>query len=145
MWMAAGASNFPRSWFLSIFSISILISAAIIIAATRIPFGKNRGEFNGAVYGIVVSLEAIAILIAVILLNRSGRKEFVMPVIGTIVGVHFFGMVPATHSNEFWWIGGAMSALSLLTMFVLARKFWTPTIGLGCALILWTSAICAFF
>ena len=144
-WVAAGAHQLGRHWFVSILSISILISAGIIIAAIRAPFAKHTGAFNRAIYGIVVTLEVIAIIIAVVLLNRPGRKQYLIPVIAFIVGVHFFGMVPALHLNEFWWIGGAMGALSLLGMLVLPRKFWAPIVGIGCAIILWFSALGAFF
>jgi len=125
--------------------IAIAISGAIVFAATRIPFGRHSGEFNGKIYGIVVMLEFLAILIAAVLLNRSGRTEYLMPVIALIVGLHFFGMVPATHSNDFWWIGGIMCALPLATMSILPQRFWSLVVGFGCALILWLSALRAFF
>lgn len=145
LWVAAGAHQLGRHWFVSLLSISILISAGIIIAAIRAPFPKHPGEFNGAIYGIVVTLEVIAIIIAVVLLNRPGRKQYLIPVIALIVGVHFFGMVPALGANEFWWIGGALCALSLLTMLILPRKFWAAVVGIGCAMILWFSTLGAFF
>jgi predicted membrane channel-forming protein YqfA (hemolysin III family) len=129
----------------SILSISILISAAVIIAEISAPFPKHSGGFNGRIYGIVVMLEVIAIIIAAMLLNRPGRKQYLIPVVAFIVGAHFFGMVPALRSNEFWWIGGAMCALALLTMSILPRKFWAPVVGIGCAMILWFSALRAFF
>ncbi|HXX40726.1 MAG TPA: hypothetical protein VEI58_00500 [Chthoniobacterales bacterium] len=144
-WVGAGAHQFPGRWFVSVFGLSFLISAAIVLAATRIPFGRNSAGFDGKLYGIFVTLEAVAIICAVVLLRRAGKKEFVIPVIALIVGLHFFGMVPALHSNEFWWVGGAMCALSILTMSVLPRRIWAPVTGIGCALILWLSAIRAFF
>lgn len=124
---------------------AIFISIAIIGAATHIPFGRQSGGFNGKVYGIFVGFEVIAIVCAVILLNRLKAKQYLLPVIALIVGLHFFGMVPALRSTEFWWVGGAMCALSLVTIFALPRESWTPVVGIGCAVILWLSALCAFF
>jgi hypothetical protein len=126
-------------------ALAIVISGTIIFAATRIPFGRHSGGFNGKVYGIFVTLEFIAILIAVILLNRTGRTEYLIPVIAFIVGAHFFGMVPALRSNDFWWVGGVMCALPLATMSILPQKIWSPVVGIGCAVILWLSALHAFF
>jgi hypothetical protein len=145
LWVAAGAHQLGRHWFVSILSISILISAGVIIAAISAPFPKHTGGFDGTIYWIVVAREVAAITIAVVLLSRPGRKQYLIPVIALIVGAHFFGMVPALHLNEFWWIGGAMCALSLLTMSILPWKFWAPTVGIGCAIILWFSALGAFF
>jgi membrane protein DedA with SNARE-associated domain len=145
LWVAAGASNMQRRWFTLSTVIAFAISGAIVFAATRIPFGRHSGGFNGKIYGIVVMLEFLAILIAAALLNRSGRTEYLIPVIALIVGLHFFGMVPATRANEFWWVGGAMCVLSLLTMSILPQPVWSPVVGFGCALILWLSALGAFF
>ena len=145
VWVAAGASNFPRSRFGWFLAVSILISAAIVLAATRIPFGRHSAGFNGRIYGIFVTLEAVAIVCAVVLLNRFGAKQYLMPTIAFIVGLHFFGMVPALQSNLFWWVGGAMCVLSSLSVFILPQSAWTPVVGIGCATILWLSALGAFF
>jgi len=145
VWIAAGASQLDRRWFVTLLALAILISGAIIFAAIRIPFGRHSAGFNGRIYGIFVMLEFIAIFIAVIFLNRTGRTEYLMPVMALIVGAHFFGMVPALRSNDFWWVGGVMCALPLATMSILPQKVWSPVVGIGCAMILWLSALRAFF
>ena len=111
----------------------------------RVPFGRHSAGFDGKIYGIFVTLEVIAIVCAVILLNRFDAKQYLVPVIAFIVGAHFFGMVRALRSNDFWWVGGAMCLLPVLTMSTLPQKSWTPMVGIGCALILWLSALRAFF
>jgi hypothetical protein len=145
LWVAAGASQLNRRWFVTLLALAVLISGAIIFAVTRIPFGRHSGGFNGKIYGIFVMLEFLAILTAAVLLNRSGRTEYLIPVIAFIVGAHFFGMVPALRSNDFWWVGGIMCALPLATMSTLPQRFWSPVVGIGCAVILWLSALRAFF
>jgi hypothetical protein len=81
LWVAAGASQLDRRWFVTLLALAILISGAIVFAATRIPFGRHSGGFNGKIYGIFVMLEFVAILIAATLLNRAGRTEYLIPVI----------------------------------------------------------------
>ena len=126
-------------------ALSILISATIIVAAARIPFGRHGAGINGRIYGLFVTLEAVAIAIAVVWINRIGAKQYLIPVIAVIVGAHFFGMVSALHSNDFWWVGGAMCLLPLIAISILPQTIWTPVVGIGCALILWLSALRAFF
>jgi hypothetical protein len=145
LWVAAGASRLERRWFLTLLALAISISGAIVFAATRIPFARHSVGFNGKIYGIFVALEVVAIVIAVVLINRLGAKQYLIPVIAFIVGAHFFGMVPALRSNDFWWVGGVMCALPLITMSILPEKIWPPVIGIGCAMILWLSALRAFF
>jgi hypothetical protein len=145
LWVAAGTRQLGRVWFASLLLLALLISGLLIFAAGFIPYAARGGRFDGNIYGIFVALEAIAIVIAVVLLNRIRRKQYLIPIIAFIVGAHFFGMVPALHSNDFWWVGGAMCVLPLLTMSILPHKFWAPVVGIGCALILWLSALRAFF
>jgi hypothetical protein len=146
LWVAAGTRNLPAPWRGLLFLIAVLISASVLFAATHVKMtSPATGGFNGQIYGIFVILEVVFIVIAVVLLNRSGRKQYLIPVIAFIVGAHFFGMVPALDANEFWWIGGAMCLLPLFTMSILPENLWAPVVGLGCAGILWFSSIRPFF
>jgi hypothetical protein len=144
-WVAAGAQALGRRWFVLLLAIAIVISGTIVFAAIHLPFGRHSGGFNGRVYGIFVTLDVVAILIAVVLLKRVGAKQFVIPVIALIVGAHFLGMVPALQSNDFWWVGGAMCALLVATTLILPQSTWAPVVGVGYAAILWLSALRAFF
>jgi hypothetical protein len=95
LWVAAGGSNSSRRSFGSLLVLTMLISAAVVVAATRIPLATHSAGFNGKIYGLFVALEAVAIAVAVVLISRLGAKQYLMPVIAFIVGAHFFGMVPA--------------------------------------------------
>jgi len=141
-WTAAGARVLGRGWLLALSALAILISVAIAHLAmhhgSAYPF-----KFNGAAYGIAVALELIGIVIAVMILRSQRLYDFILPVISIIVGLHFFGMVPALGSDEYWWIGGAMCVWPLATMLLTPRRWWIPMTGLGCAVILWVSILCS--
>jgi hypothetical protein len=146
VWVAAGTHTFRRPWFGLSLAVSMLISLLIIYAAARgAPRSPHGASFNGPIYGIFVTLEVLFIVIAVVIINRSGRKQYLIPVIAFIVGAHFFGMVPALHSSEFWWIGGAMCLLPVITVSALSQNLWEPVVGVGCAAILWLSVLSLFF
>ena len=145
LWVAVGARELGRVWFISLLLLALCISGLIIFGAGFVPCAARGGHFDGRIYEMFVGLEVVAIICAVVLLKRAGRKQYLVPVIAVIVGLHFFGMVPALHSNLFWWVGGAMCVLSLATMSILSQRFWAPVVGVGCALILWLSALRAFF
>lgn len=145
LWVAAGTRQLGRIWFASLLLLALLVSGLFIFAAAFIPYATRGGRFDGKIYGIFVILELVAIVIAVALLNRTGRKQYLIPVIAFIVGAHFFGMVSALHSNDFWLVGGAMCILALAAISILPQNIWAPVVGIGCALILWLSALRAFF
>jgi hypothetical protein len=140
VWTAAGARVLGRGWMLALTSLAILISVAIARLAAHhgsaYPF-----KFNGVAYGIAVALEFIGIFVAVMILRHRQLYDFILPVISIIVGLHFFGMVPALGSDEYWWVGAAMCAWPLAIMSLTPRRWWIPMTGLGCAVILWVSIL----
>ena len=123
IWIAAGTGNLGRRWFSWLLSISILISLGVIVAAGKIS-PAHPATFNGKAYGLSVAFEAILIFLAVLLLSSGDRKRFLLPIISIIVGLHFFGLVWAFGSNEYWFVGSAMCLLSILTMSILPRNLW---------------------
>lgn len=144
IWAAAGSRRLGQRWFAILLSMSVLISSGLIYAGSRIEPARPL-TFSPKAYSISVALEAVLILLAVLFLRRPDRKHLLLPVISIIVGLHFFGMVWALGSNLYWWVGGAICLLPILTMSILPRNVWDPVVGLGCALILWLAVICAFF
>jgi hypothetical protein len=102
-----------------------------------------RCSFTLAPYIIAVAFELIAILIAVVILRRRRQYDLILPIICILVGLHFFGMVPALDSNEYWWVGAAMCLWPLGVIALAPRRWWIPMTGLGCAIILWASIVCS--
>jgi hypothetical protein len=156
-WVAAGARSLPRRWPLTLFVSALAISAAVLWRDYGL---LRRGmhlpkSFDGAAYGAAVMFEAVAIPVAVTLLNRFGKAAYILPAIALIVGVHFFGLVWAFDSPACWWIGGAICVLSISTIAWVPShsrrkadggetKLWDVVIGVGCALILWFAVATEF-
>jgi hypothetical protein len=144
VWVAAGTRELKRGWFALWVALSILISLGVIYIGVHLT-PAHPFRFHPKPYYISVALEAVFIFIAVLILRLTNRKYFILPVISIVVGLHFVGMVFAFDSNLYWWIAGAMCLLPILTMSILPSRLWLPVTGLGCAVILWSAAICAFF
>ncbi len=144
IWTAAGASNLGRRWFVSLLFMSILASFAVIYAGARMQ-PAHPFSFNAKVYSFSILFEVVLIFFGVVFLRRTGRKELLLPVISIIVGLHFIGMVWALGSNLYWWVAGAMCLVPIIAMSALRRNLWGPVVGIGCAVILWLSALGAFF
>jgi hypothetical protein len=144
IWIAAGTRILGRRWFFWLISISLLISLGVIFAAGKIA-PTHPATFNGKAYGLSVAFEAVLIFLTILFLRSGDRKRFLLPIISIIVGLHFFGLVWALRSNEYWFVGSAMCLLSILTMSILRRILWDSVVGIGSAVILWFSVICAFF
>jgi hypothetical protein len=146
VWALAGARSLERRWFILCLLFSVVASASIVFAALHVrPGPPQTFTFNPRVYKVSVILELVFIALAVVVLRTASRKHLLLPVIALIVGLHFVGMVWALGSNLYWWTGGAMCLLALASMLALPKNAWAPFIGLGSAVILWLSALSAFF
>jgi len=150
VWAIAGVQSVIPRWRLAIVGVSVLTT--ILICATLIsrvrsgpPPTSPAGTFNGPIYGLAVGFETIAIVAAIIGLRRTDRKQYILPAVALIVGLHFFGLARAMNAVGFVWVAGAMSILATAIIFGLARSLVSSAqaavlTGFGCAAILWISA-----
>jgi hypothetical protein len=146
VWAIVGARSLGRRWFRLCLLFAVVASASIVFAALHVrPGPPQTFTFNPRIYKISVILELVFIALAVVVLRAASRKQLLLPVIALIVGLHFVGMVWALGSSLYWWTGGAMCVLAVMTMLTLPRNAWAPVVGLGSAVILWLSALAEFF
>jgi hypothetical protein len=136
-WALAGSAALRGASRSSAVIVSMVVSALLGVASARLPANGTSG-FDGAIYGMVVSAEAIAIVVAVILLRRSGNAGFVPPVIALIVGLHFLGLWRATHGAIFVAIAVGLCLVGIAGMRGPAERRLLVS-GFGCAAVLWAS------
>ena len=152
VWMMAGTASlgFPGN----LVGVVVAIGGSILFAS--IMFGRQTpAKWNGPApdfrwYWAAVGLEVVAIIIAVWWLRRIDRPAYILPVISVIVGIHFFGLVPAFHTLRFFWIGLVMFLLPIIAILLLPSELRgehgpvsvrSLVVGVGCALTLWLSAL----
>jgi len=118
-WAIAGVQGLPSRWGLSMLGIaiplSLLISTGILWRLRSHPhLVSGSGPFKGPIYWASVAFEAVAILVAVLTLRWKSLKDYIMPTVAFIVGVHFFGLARAiVNSNHgFILVGAAMCVLA---------------------------------
>lgn len=109
--------------------------------------GDTSNPFRTRAYRIAVIAQCIAIPVAGRLLTAAGRTDAIMPAVALIVGLHFFGLVPAFQSWRFAVVGGAMALLALISLTLSPQMtlegsgqqlgLRAAVVGLGCAVILW--------
>lgn len=127
------------------FSLSLLLTAALLRRARRSVPEPGASRFNWRAYAMAVAFEAIAIPLAALACRRGGRPDLILPAVAGIVGLHFFGLALALASTGrvFVWTGTAMVALALAGLACATPASidgWVAITGLGCAAILWAAA-----
>jgi hypothetical protein len=149
LWAVAGAFGLPVRARMPAIFLALAVTAGLIAASVSIPApGGGSGIFDGAVYGIAVAAESIAIAVAAIVLRR--RRELLMPAIGFIVGLHFIGLWKATTLTLFLAVAAGMCAASLGSLLVPERSGGgfgarQAVAGFGCAVVLWAAAAIGTF
>lgn len=115
------------------------VSAILTVALIRLPASATVERFDGGVYALAVVAEILAIVFAVVLLNRLSRQSLLSPVIAMIVGAHFLGLWRATGARRFVALAIGLFLVGLVGLWFPASCRLLVT-GFGCAVVLWTSA-----
>jgi hypothetical protein len=103
----------------------------------------GTNPFGTGSYRLAILFEVIAIPFSAAVLNNAGHPGAVISAVAVIVGLHFFGLIPAFRSRRFAAVGGAIVAVGLLSLVLPTGTGASPRsalVGLGCALVLWLSA-----
>lgn len=159
-WGVGGSLALPGAARALALLVVLAVTASLLAVAFRLSrrarsypdaSGGEANPFRSRPYQLAVLAEIVAIPLAGWLLTRAGRPDAIISAVAAIVGLHFFGLVPAFRSRLFALIGGAMVLLALLSLGL------SPTItigasgeqlglraavvGLGSAVILWAGSV----
>lgn len=138
-WGIAGTLPLPPLWRTAGILGSIAASVILIMLIRGAP-GTVDGHFNGTIYGVAVTAEVIAIVIAGVTLSQTGHGSFIPPAVAVIVGLHFIGLWLATNTVTFLWLAAALCAIGLGAAAV-EKSARLPVAGIGSALALWAAAL----
>lgn len=153
VWGLVGASALPGGYSLPATVLVVAVTAVLLLGVVRLfrlsqrlpdsPTGIGPNPFVTWPYRLAVLFQVVAIPLVANVLNRAGYPGAVVSAVAVIVGLHFFGLIPAFRSRRFAVIGGAMVLVGLVSLLLPSGTGTSPRsalVGLGCALVLWVSA-----
>lgn len=159
IWGVSGSAALPGVWrwfgivAVLVVSVALLTTASAFRRSAKRSTSASTGPFvnpfRTPAYRLAVGAELVAIPIAGRVLTANGFPEAVMPAVALIVGLHFFGLIPAFRSRYFAWVGGAFCGLALAALALPVRAtlgggevgLRTAFVGLGCAVVLWLGVL----
>lgn len=159
IWGVSGSAALPGVW--RWFGGGVVLAVTVVLLRTAAAFRRSAkrstsastepsaNPFRTPAYRLAVGAEIIAIPVAGRVLTANGFSEAVMPAVAAIVGLHFFGLVPAFRSRYFAWVGGAFCAVALAALALPVRAtlgggevgLRAAFVGLGCAAVLWLGTV----
>ena len=132
-------------------TVALLVCAVYFFRVSqRLPQlseGGGTNPFSTWAYRLAVLFEVVAIPVSAAVLNNTGHPGAVVSAVAAIVGLHFFGLIPAFRSWRFAVLGGSMVLLALLSLLFPSGVYTSganmrgAVVGLGCALLLWASIL----
>ncbi|HVC21334.1 MAG TPA: hypothetical protein VNE16_14765 [Vicinamibacterales bacterium] len=150
-WLFWGVATLspPASWWGPVSGLLLVMVFALVLAGRRAVIAIARtstprarvSPFRRPAYRRAVMFEAVAIPVAVVLLDLHDLATYIPPVVAAIVGVHFFGLVAAFRTRLYWWVGLAMCAIAGLSVALAPVADWATFVALGCGAVLWCTAL----
>ena len=131
----------------AVFGLAVLRLLRLSRRLPARPAGAGANPFKTRAYRLAVLFEAVAIPVSAVVLNVAGYPGAVVSAVAAIVGLHFFGLIPAFRSRRFAAVGGAMVAVGLLSLLLPSGGGAAgvdprgAAVGLGCALVLWVGVL----
>ena len=154
VWGLVGAFALPDGYSLLSAAVVVVVTVILLLAVVRLlqfsrrlpdsPTEVGANPFVTWPYRLAVLFEIVAIPLAANVLNRAGYPGAVVSAVAVIVGLHFFGLISAFRSRRFAAIGGAMMLVGLCSLLLptgAGTSARGAMVGLGCALVLWVSAL----
>ena len=138
-----------------------LVALLLIVAGTLLlffaslrQFRQNRGAHAaeadspeskraGRIFNAVNAIQWILVFVVATVLSRAGHKEWIIPAIILIVGIHFFPLAVAFKVPRHCATGAAMTLLAIFYPLMSSAGPTSPVGCLGAGIILWASAVAA--
>jgi hypothetical protein len=96
------------------------IGIAVVLYAARRAWVRPPGglRFERKWMYIAIFGELAAMFVASYVMGQYGLFAYVWPVVGIIVGLHFYAFWRATRDRRFLWLTGGMTAINLVALML---------------------------
>ena len=136
-WLASGLCALRP---LSGISWLLLVTAAFLVAACGFARCRRTRIKDGRTFRISVLAESGGIGIVVLGCSFLQRPDLIMPLVGTVVGLHMLPLARAFDDRRFVLAGGLLAGVCM------ASLLWVPPLrmaiaGIGAGVVLWGFAL----
>lgn len=159
-WGLSGSLALPGAW--RVLALTLVSILTLALGAVCFGFFRRAKQFpkrsstpdkhpvQTTAYRLSVAAMVVAIPVIARILASNGRADAVMPAVAIVVGLHFFGLVPAFRSNVFAAVAVCFCVLGVAALFLPVQlggafRVREAAVGLGCAATIWLfSALLVF-
>ena len=151
-WLALGILG---GYGMSLVALLIIVAGTLLLFfASLRQFRRNRGAHAaeadspeskraGRIFSAVNAIQWTLVFVVATVLARAGHKEWIIPAIILIVGIHFFPLAVAFKVPRHYATGAAMTLLAIFYPLMSSAGPTSPVGCVGAGIILWVSATAA--
>ena len=126
-------------------AIPVAVTVGVIVLARRwqaedFSSAAERAR-RGRLVGIASGIEGLAIFLAINVLANVGKRDFAVPVIAIIVGLHFFPQARWLPARLYYLTGTFLVALGLAGLRLSDTAVRLLTVSIGAACVLWLTSV----
>jgi len=134
--------------------VLIVMGTSLLFFASLRKFRQNRAAHAadadspeskraGRIFNVVNAIQWTLVFVVATALSSLGHKEWTIPAIIFIVGIHFFPLAVAFKVPRHYATGAALTLLAVFYPFISTAGPTSPVGCLGAGIILWASAAAA--
>jgi hypothetical protein len=151
-WLAFGILG---GYGMSIVSLLFIVAGTLLLFfASLRQYRQNRDAHaaeadspesrrSGRIFSAVNAIQWAMVFVVATVLARTGHKEWIIPAIILIVGIHFFPLAVAFKVPRHYATGAAMTLLAIFYPLMSSAGPTSPVGCVGAGIILWVSATAA--
>lgn len=126
----------------------MVYAIGIVISGLMVALGWRRGgraaapeerRHRGRIVGIASAVEGVAIIAAVAVLGKLGRRDLIAPAAAIIVGLHFLPLARWLPAPIYYLTGALLVAVGMAGAVVQDLPARILTVCIGAAAVLWFS------
>jgi hypothetical protein len=147
-WVFAAMSsiNGLSSWtYVAVAIIPAALTGFAIFRLCRLPNLPGNSSLNaekmGRNFRIVLIAEVLLIVLAIVLLGRSGHPDLITASIALIVGLHFLPLAAIFRVPLYYTTGIVMTAWTVICLIFFQSLPRTINVAIGCGVVLWLTSL----
>ena len=121
--------------------LALLVGAAWGRTRDESPERRRERAKRGYTIGLVTSIQAVVILVALKMLRDAGRDDLLTPVVAMIVGLHFLAFARLFPARAYYVTSALLVSLGAAGFLLDAGRVRVLAVSIGASCILWLTCV----
>jgi hypothetical protein len=147
-WVFAAMSSInglPLRIYVAVAILPAALAGFAVLRLSRLPnlpsSSSPTAEKMGRNFRMVLMAEVLLIVLAIVVLGRSGHPDLITASIALIVGLHFLPLAAIFRVPLYYATGIVMTTWTVICLIFLQSLSQTINVAIGCGFVLWLTSL----